>query len=151
MAFIYRVRSDKDDHFTGEILQNAAEEENIEVPQALQGMNGTVRAIVRAVNIISDENLAWELWFFQNDLFQESNLDNDRFTGKYTFAAADAVRIGGTGAYYYYKDTLAIPYEDLDKTGELHVALVNRSAGAKTAGAAGEVVVEFTLEQVNDF
>jgi len=146
MAFSYRLRTDKDVEFTGEIVQNAMESENIALPGTLDGINGTARCRIKAVTIISDENLQWELWFWANDLFQESNLDADRFVGKILFAAADGTRIAATGAYYYYQEDLDIAYEDLDKTGELHVSLINRSAAAKTAGAGGEIVVEFIME-----
>jgi len=37
---------------------------------------------------------------------------------------------------------LSIPYEDLDRTKELHAILVNLSPTSKDAGAAGEVVIE---------
>lgn len=41
---------------------------------------------------------------------------------------------------------LAIPYEDLDKTKELHIALKNLSPTSKSARADGEVVVEVGYE-----
>lgn len=154
--FLYRVRTDKDVEFTGAILQNAAEEENIVLSSGLSGMNGQAELILRGITIISDQNLAWELQFFSSDLFQESNLDLDTFIARWSFAAADGVQIGATGTYEYYIDGLEIPLWDDDRvavtnagvtgTGELHVALVNRSATSKIAGATGEIVVTFWVE-----
>jgi hypothetical protein len=146
MAFTYQVRSDKDTHFTGAIIQNAAEEENIVLPQCLRGMNGNARAIVRSVAIVSDENLDWEVWLFRTDGFQDADLDLDTFTGFMAFAVADARQIAGAGPFYYYRGELNLPYQDADNTGELHIALVNRSAAAKSAGAAGEAVVILEME-----
>ena len=144
--FVYHVRSDKDTDFTTEIVQNAGDPENLVLPGALSGVGGNARIRIKNLAILSIENLAWEVWLFANDLFQESNLDADRFLGFWTFAAADAKRIAATGTYYYYVEDLDIPYVDLDNTSELHVMLVNRSAAAKTAGAAGYVVLDFAAE-----
>ena len=146
MAFRYTVRTDKDVEFTGAIAQNASEEENVVLPVTLKGINGNARIRLKGMHIISDENLDWEVWLFGNDLFQESNIDNDRFLGRWSFVAADGLRIAGTGAYYYAIDGLDVEYVDLDNSGEIHVALVNRSAAGKTAGAAGEIVIEFVFE-----
>lgn len=144
--FLYKVRTDKDVEFTGAIVQNAAEEENLVIPSGLSGMNGQVELILRGLSIVSDQNLAWELQFYSSDAFQEANLDADGYIGRWSFAAADGVQIGATGSYNYYIDGLEIPLWDDDKTGEIHVALVNRSATSKNAGATGEIVVTFWLE-----
>lgn len=147
MAFVYSVVSDKDVHFTGEIVQNASEAENIALPAALDGVNGNARGIIRAVTLISDQGLDWELYFFGSDLFGEADLDADGYLGRCKFTAStDGIQLGGSGSYYFYKEGLEIPYLDADNSGELHVALVNRSAGAKTAGANGEVVVKLHIE-----
>lgn len=148
MPFIYTAVSDKDSHFTGAIAQNASEEENITLPTALDGVNGNARGIIRGVTIVSDQGLDWELYFFGSDLFSEtSDMDTDGYLGRCKFTATtDGIQIGGTGNFYYYKDGLEIPYLDADKTGELHVALVNRSATGKNAGATGEIVVKVHIE-----
>lgn len=144
--FLYKVRTDKDTEFTGAIVQNAAEEENIVISSGLSGMNGQVELVLRGVSIVSDQNLAWELDFWASDLFAESNLDADSWIARWSFATGDAVQIAGAGSYYYYIDGLEIPLWDNDKSGEIHVALVNRSATSKNAGATGEIVVTFWLE-----
>lgn len=150
MAFIYTVQSDKDSHFTGAIAQNAGESENLVLPGCLEGIRGNARSILRAIAIESDENLDWEIWLFRKDAFQVSDLDTDSWVGRWSFVAADAVRLAGAGQYLYYIDGLAVPYFDADNTGELHVTLINRSAAGKTAGAAGEIVVKFFLEPMGE-
>jgi hypothetical protein len=146
MSFTYSVRTDKDTHFTGAIAQNAKEDENVVLPGALDGIRGNARGYIKGIMIQSDENLAWELAFWSTDGFENTDLDLDTFISRWSFVVADGVRFGGTGQYYYYIEGLKIPYVDEDNTGELHMSLVNRSAAAKTAGAAGEVVVEVYME-----
>lgn len=129
-----QIRTDKDTNFSGAIAQNAIEEENIA---------GLVcnEITITGVSIIADENKSFRLWIFQTDDFQEADLDDDNFVEFLDFdLAADGVQIGGVGAYYYALSGLKIDYQDLDATGELHLALQNLSAVAKTAGAGGEVV-----------
>ena len=75
-------------------------------------------------------------------------MDLDAFQSRWTFVTADGIRYAGTGQYYYYIDGLDIPYLDEDNSGELHLSLVNRSAGAKSAGSGGEVVVSITMQPV---
>lgn len=146
MAFIYTVATDKDAHFTGSIAQNASEEENIALPTYLAGVNGNARGIIKGFTIISDQNLDWQLVFFGTDGFADTDIDLDTCLASYKFTAStDALQIGGSGSYYYFKDGLELPYEDADKTGELHVALVNCSATSKNAGATGEIVVKFYI------
>lgn len=145
MGYQYEVKSLKGTHFTGQILQNAGESENLTMPGALAGINGDSKGQLKSIAIISDENLNWEVMLFRKDTFGTSDLDTDSFIGRWSFVATDAVRVAGAGSYYYYIDGLDVMYTDADNSGELHVILLNRSAAAKTAGAAGEVVVKFRL------
>lgn len=142
------VQSDKDDHFTGTIAQDAEERENFVLPQALGSANfKRSRSRLKSLHIASVQNLAWEIDFYGRDSFgTEADLDKMSFIARWGFQAADGLRIGGTGPYLYYIDGLDIPYEDADETGELHVSLVNRSVTAKLAGATGEVVVAFVFD-----
>ena len=48
--------------------------------------------------------------------------------------------------YYIEIKGLHIPYEDKDKTKELHLALRNQSPTAKNAGSTGEITVELGYE-----
>lgn len=143
---IHLIRSDKDVHFTGAIAQNAGEAESI----LFTGDIAPQRYRIRSLNIISEENLAWEVVFFARSTFngapQIADIDLYTFLGYFSFGAGDAIRIAATGPYLYYIDGLDIAYEDQDESQTLHLMLVNRSAAAKTAGAAGEVVVQTGVE-----
>lgn len=133
------IRSDKDLHFTGALVTNAAEDENL-------GGLPTNSGKIRLVTILSDENLAWEIQFYTRDLFRDADLDIDTYLGSVRFAEGDGLQVAGAGPFRYDLSNLNLPYIDADASSELHVTLVNRSAAAKTAGAGGEVVVVTGLE-----
>lgn len=133
-----QLKSDKDSNFTGAIVQNAIESENI------TGLTAN-EITITGISIIADENLSFRAWLFETDDFQEANFDSDEFVEFVDLdLAANGVQIAGVGAYYYAQTNLNIDYADLDATNELHIALQNLSAGAKTAGAAGEVVLKIS-------
>lgn len=130
--------------FIGSLAQNAAATANVQVPG---NVKGPAKHRLKSIVVISAENLAWELQFFASANFkQPGNIDNDLFLGYYLFATNNAVQWSGAGYFYYYIAGLDIPIEDADNTGALHIALVNRSAAAKTAGALGEMVIVLGLE-----
>ena len=147
---IHLVGSVNGTDFTGTLAQNAALAGRLKLPESLgAGRHG--RSILRTIAVTSFDNNDWEFWFFAN-IGQQQPLGGtqaETFLGRWSFVAADAVRIAGAGLYYYYIDGLSIPYYDADAhnyrpdgTGGsppadgtyLNVALINRSAGAKTAG-----------------
>lgn len=134
-------------YFAGTLAQNAGINARIPLPMAIAA-GGGCRCTIEKLQIISADNLAWEFWFWGTALAQNvGNPDLETFLGYWSFAAADGKQIGGTGLYYYYIDGLGIDYADLDArglaqppnpsayAGYLNATLVNRSAGAKTAGA----------------
>lgn len=133
------VRSDKDTHFTGAISQNAKEDENITGLDCNSGL-------ITGITIVSDQNLAWDVYLWGTDGFDDSDLDAENFLGRFSFLSSDGDQLGGSGQYYYSTSHASqsfqpIPYADADNGNELHISLVNRSASAKNAGATGEVVV----------
>lgn len=143
------VRTDKDLHFVGALAQNEAEWEDIQLPQAIAaGLHCTSQ--LRSIAIISKENLAWELVLWKKKIDPSVpltlSLDDNPFLGKWRLDAGEAIRIGGAGPWYYFLDGMDVAYEDEDRVGKLHVCLVNKSAAAKSAGVAGEIVVIFNLE-----
>lgn len=147
MAFQYNVRSDKDSHFTGAIAQNAGEDESLTLPACLAGINGNARGLVRSLTLVADQNLDWEVQFWRSGTHGAADIDTDKWIGGVVFtASSDAKQLAGSGSYLYYKGNLDIPYIDLDNSGKLHVTLTNRSAGAKGAGAVGEVIVDVRIE-----
>lgn len=139
-----KVRSDKDDDFTGAIVQNAKEDANL----AGLPMN---KVMIKKVTLQAKENLDFIVIFWATNGFDDTDLDLDKLEDWVRFNLAgtsgvDVLRIAGANQYYGAVSGLNIPYEDEDRTNTLHASLLNLSAGAKTAGAAGEVVVEVTVE-----
>lgn len=164
---IIRVRTDKDSDFILGIAQNASDTANIADPGSL---GASCRSIIRGISILSDQNLAWELKFFNTNRFNTDAADLDQvpFIGGWGFQAADGTQIAATGPYYYYIDGLYIPYHCTDfdypsaangnkghgkivngvatPQGQIHMMLINRSATAKNAGATGEIVITLHME-----
>jgi hypothetical protein len=145
---IARIRTDKDVHFTGALATGAYEEENIETALSCKKM-----AVLQA-EMLSDQNLDYELWFFSKDTYDDVNLDDDAFLGKLDFdLATDGYQYGGSGKYYLsheYAQPLILIDDDVGsgQGAEIHVALMNRDAVSKAAGGTGEVVVILTVEPV---
>lgn len=137
------VRSDKDTHFTGALNQNVSANANL----TWAGGERTAMGRLREAKVWSDQNLAWELQLFKKDTFGNStDLDLDSFCAKVVFAATDGSQNDGAGNFYYHRTAIDARYEDLNTKGQVHLKLVNRSAGAKNAGATGEIVVELEFE-----
>lgn len=146
MAQDYKVRTDKDVNYIGALVQNAGADENITLPPQCAGVGNTAQVFIRAITIVSDQNLAWELDFWSTSGFANADLDLNSYIGRWTFGTGDGVQIAGAGSYYYYIDGLGIPYYDDSKAGQLHMTLVNRSATSKNAGATGEIVITVWCE-----
>lgn len=142
------IRSQAEVNFTEALVTNAAATANLVVPANLTSLGQQTRARISSVAIISAQNLAWEIWFFGKNLFQEADIDADTFLGRATFAANDGSRIAGAGAYYYFSAPSGILYQDQDNDRQIHVMLINRSVGSKDAGAPGEISVAITMESM---
>tara|TARA_R100000049_G_C1955316_1_gene108702 strand:- start:7647 stop:8108 length:462 start_codon:yes stop_codon:yes gene_type:complete len=136
------IVSDKDDHFTGELVQNAIESESIDMPSdwATAGIN---KCSISELSFQADQTgLDMELIFWSNSDYDESNLDESKIINRVTLAASDGNTIAGTGTTYYPNPLAqSIEYYDEDHTSKIHVSLVNRDATAKNSGATGEVVL----------
>ena len=149
---VFQVRTDKDTDFTAAAAQNAMLTADLINPSV--GAGGNARSRIKALTIISDQQLAWEVNFFARNTYMTLQADIDLvfFLGRFAFQAGDGTQIAGAGPFLYYVDGLDIPYLDLDgatppaHVGQIHVGLVNRSATAKNAGATGEIVLEITVE-----
>jgi hypothetical protein len=136
----HSVRSDKDTNFTGAIAQYAKEDENL---------TGLLMNKIRitGVSLQSDENLSYRVIFWKTDGFDNTDLDLDSYCGETIIdLPADGFRIGGANQYYLDMRGLDIDYEDDDASYEIHVSLQCLTAAGKSAGAAGEVVIEVYYE-----
>lgn len=130
--------------FRSTLAQNAGESLSLDVNPLALGIR--VDAILRTIEVISMEALLWELWFYARNTYNAPPTpDEQTFLGLYAFAAVGK-QIGAAGLYHYHADNIYIPLKDLDQTGRVHMSLINRSAGSKTAGDAGAVRVQLGLE-----
>lgn len=146
--------------FSATLAQNAGLFGRIRLPEAIAA-GRVASCLIESVIITSFDQCDWELWYWGNSKGQVPGVDAspEAFRGytAFTVAGGSGKRIGATGLYYYYVDSLGIYYEDEDaQTTEpvpglpnlpwqaasngqigafLNVTLINRSAGAKTAGA----------------
>ncbi len=137
---IYTLSTDKDVEFTGAIVQNAVEQEN------LAGLASN-RIRITGISIQSDQQLDYRVILFNKDTFANADLDIDTFAEEQELDLLSyGFLIAGASQYYMVVDGLAIDYDDEDGTHEIHVALQNLSATAKNAGATGEVVLKFFYE-----
>lgn len=132
---------------------------------------------IRAVSIVSLENLAWEVQLFSKAVNSGATFATDQFNAVWQFGPLLAgppaspgypyTPVGGTLSpfYHQYVDGNWMPYVDMDqvlrsnpnanvplgqgssnaepRNARLHCRLINRSAGAKTAGALGALQVTF--------
>lgn len=147
---IVRVTSVKATHFIGALATDAGEYADITLPEAIAA-GRHCRARLRQIQVVSTENLAWEIWLLSKTGGTTADADTDPVLGIWSFVAADAKRVAGAGLYHYYIDGLDVAYEDVDRAGTLHCCLVNRSVAAKSAGGAGALTVRFGLEMTLGF
>ena len=137
----HKVTTDKDTHFTGAIVQNAKEDENI------TGLL-TNKIRITGISLQSDQQLWYRLIFWKTDGFDDTDLDSDSFCGE---VEVDLVlcgfQIGGANQYYLDVRGLDLDYEDEDASNELHMSLMNLSATGKNAGGTGEVAVTVYYEE----
>ena len=146
---IQYIKSDKDTHFSGALAQNAAEVEALNFPTDWVTL-GISDIIIESVSIQSDQNLEWDVMLFSTDGTTDTDLDLDTFTDFFNFATTSGKQIGAANQFYYSSpsNNLQIPYKNTQNRSKLHVALVNRSATGKNAGATGEFTVEFAVRPV---
>jgi hypothetical protein len=129
--------------FIAGLAQNAGVMADLTLPSSI-GAQRKGDSRIRSIAIVSSENLSWEIQFFASHDGPNPNPNSDTFLGFVLFATA-AAAVSPSG-FYYYVDGKDIPYIDGDldqhlgaaiNVPQLHVRLVNRSAGAKGAYGAG--------------
>jgi len=146
--FIATLQTDKDTDFIGALATNAVGYADLALPGALSGMGGRARCRLSMITIVATENLSYEVMLFSKAAHATADPDTDSFLGRWSWQAADAVRIAGAGLYYYSIFGLDVPYTDDDSTGKLHVGLLNRSVASKTAGAGGALSIRLTFTEL---
>jgi hypothetical protein len=122
----------------------AADDADILFPMAI-GAGGHSRCRIRHLTVLSKDNCAWEVLFYGKQLRASGDPSTDSFRSRYRFSASDAIQ--RNGLWYYYVPDIDMPYEDEDRTGTLHMTLINRSSATnKAAGAAGALQIRVYAE-----
>jgi len=111
---VFRIRSDKDLHFTTAIAANGGiEEEDIIFPSRAKKC-----AVVHA-SIQADEALNWELWLASRSMKQLTDLDGDSVLGKISLDLATNGKRYAAGAQYYYDTPLTSPMPFVEESAAL--------------------------------
>lgn len=135
MEYYNLIRTVDGVHFTDTLLQDYEELESLKADSSFGG-GGSSRGIVVATSILSSQNLAWDLWFYDRRAGRSPDPNADGFLGYWGFVATDAKQVTSPAhgdSYYYHINGLQIPILDDGFAGEVHVGLVNRSATPKDA------------------
>lgn len=128
------IRSVKGTHYTTLLAQNAIDLEDL-------GLYPSPAVVITRVSIWSDQNLDWDVAFFRNNTTQpNADADIDAQIEWVSFEVADGVQIAGAGLWRYTTSGLTLRIHPDD--GRAYVALINRNAVDKNAGATGEIVIE---------
>jgi hypothetical protein len=121
----FRIRSDKDTHFTTAIAANGGiEEEDIIFPNRAKKC-----AVVHAA-IQADEALNWELWLASRAMKSHPDMDGDSIVGRIPLDLATNGKRYAAGAQYYYDTALAAPFPVIDDSA----AILNMDMESLRAG-----------------
>ena len=103
---------------------------------------------ITAIELLSLQNVDWDVNFWSSDVFGDASLDTDSWLEHVSFRAGDAVSIANDNPlnFRYTMSGLRIPYRDADQTLELHVSIVPRNVAKLAQGAGGDLVLRVTYE-----
>lgn len=163
---VIRVRSISTVHYTGALAHggvpalenwlprddnNGAPNTNPVVPEAIAA-GRHCRSRLREIRIWSVQKIKWgvQLWASASGV-GGTVIDSETYLGEWVFgdtgSPGDGDRATTDTFYYYYVNGEDLAIEDYDRSGQLHVRLVNwDSADDKLAGATGGIVIELALE-----
>ena len=140
-------------HFTTAISQNCWETENL--TEDTDGNPIPNKITVREVNIQSEANLYYVLWFYSTDGFFNSDIDIDSFS---EFVELDIPTLGrridtncnGTlnSQWYLQISSLELLLSDEDLSNELHLGLQCISPAGKGTGDHVQIDVKYTPRDI---
>ena len=152
---VVRVATDPAAHFTQGLATGVIATLNLRLPYAI-GAGGHSRCILRHLAVQSVEQRAWEIVLFARYTFAVGPVGSSEFLASFQFTAASSKQYGVGTPFFYWAPNIDLPYEDRDfedaglpldaRGGHLHLMLVNRSPDAKSAGAAGALMITSYLE-----
>ena len=127
-------RTNRDTHFTDQLITGASEYENLVVSEP-----GRLPCHITSVVMTAATRHDFSVAFYSRDVFHQ-RLAATPYNG----AVLGVIHLDAAGSwqhgteYVYATDFPAIQYLDEDESGELHVGLHNRDSKTKAAlGAAG--------------
>ena len=136
---IYPIVSNTTLQFTDELIKNAVEREN------LTGLRSN-RIRIPKISVQADQRLLFEVLLYATDLFEEADLDNDKFIAAIELNLPTYGFQQTESQWRLDIENLNIDYIDADGTKEIHAVLKNLSPTTKNAGSSGEVKLEFLCE-----
>jgi hypothetical protein len=152
---VYPVQTDPTLHFTDAIAQNAGELEHVRLEETIAA-GRHCRSIIRHLTILSTQQLAWEVVLLNRRAALGTTLAASGFLSAYRFTASEGKLYTGSAWYHYFAANVDLPYNDLDfenvalsaieRGGNLHLLLVNRSPISKLAGTAGALRLTLHME-----
>jgi hypothetical protein len=136
----FRADSRKDTHFTDQIPQYDAAEENLNLTDN--------RILIQNMTLMSKQQLSFRVWLFGTNKFYADNPDNTKVVD---FIDFDLVTYGkpykNTGLYILTITDLNLLYNDLDQTNKLHVSIENLSEAPKLA-VTSELIFQAVYESL---
>lgn len=132
------VHTDKDLHFTDQLIPYASEYEDIVVTGF-----GNIPSYVESIRLWSTQNLPWLVGFHRTDntapgTDDTADYDKNTLIDFWPWTAADGYAVAS--GYLYSVTGMQIPYRDEDHTGELHLSLHNRHATTWKSNVASAYV-----------
>lgn len=133
------ISTDKDVHFTQELLQNQCENETLNLP--------TNKCVIDGVSIQSKQPLKYRLIIFGNNYFSNSNMNIEKYIGdiELDLTQSPTFRINDSNQYRLNSEDLKISYQDYDETNKIYVSLMNESPTSKLSGMNGEIQINIKI------
>ena len=137
----FRVDSKKYIHFTDEIPQYSAEEENLILTDN--------RILIQNISLLSLQQLNYRVWLFGNDKFYADDPENTKLIEFMDFnLPLYGERYKNTGLWGYAITDLNLLYSDMDRSNALHVAIENLSTTDKLANS-GTLILQVVYKRLD--
>jgi len=133
------IQTDKDIHFTQELLQNQCENEILNIP--------TNKCVIDGLTIQSKQPLNYKLLIFGNNYFNNSNMNIEKFIGSIDLdmTQSPTFRIDNSNQYRLNSEDLRIFYQDYNEVNKLYVSLMNESITPKKSGIDGGIQINIKI------
>ena len=139
---IFYVDTDRDRHFTDELIVNASEFENIVIAGAVMPAGGPagdgpgrgrVACFIESIRMTTATSHDWAFNFYSRDVGHQRLAATPYHGALIGTVMLNSVTYTTGTEFYYATDGLSIPYVDEDSSGELHVALINMDSKTKAS------------------